>query len=104
METVIDKKINRRQVRLLRNNPARSAAFVNLMYVNDKDPGIMRVRKGNAVDYYFNRKKITDKATLGRIKSLVIPPAWENVWICTKPEGHLQATGIDLLKRKQYKY
>jgi DNA topoisomerase-1 len=49
-------------------------------------------------------KKVTDKAILQRIKSLVIPPAWENVWICPLENGHLQVTGTDIKKRKQYKY
>ena len=47
---------------------------------------------------------VNDKNTLQRIKSLVIPPAWEHVWICTLPNGHLQVTGVDVKNRKQYKY
>ena len=55
-------------------------------------------------DYFFAGKKITDENELQRIKSLVIPPAWENVWICKLSNGHLQVTGTDIKKRKQYKY
>ena len=50
------------------------------------------------------RQIVRDAATLGRIKSLVIPPAWRDVWICAKPTGHLQATGRDAKNRKQYRY
>ena len=49
-------------------------------------------------------KRVTDKNDLLRIRKLVLPPAWENVWICSLANGHLQATGYDLKKRKQYKY
>ena len=47
---------------------------------------------------------IRDPATLARIRSLAIPPAYEKVWICTRPHGHLQATGFDKRGRKQYRY
>jgi len=49
----------------------------------------------------INHEKVNDKVVLNRIKSLVISPAWENVWICILENGHLQATGIDVKKRKQ---
>ena len=49
-------------------------------------------------------KRVTDKNDLLRIRKLVLPPAWENVWICSLSDGHLQATGYDVKKRKQYKY
>jgi DNA topoisomerase-1 len=52
----------------------------------------------------FRSKIIKDKSTLKRIRSLVIPPAWKNVWICQIAEGHLQATGLDARNRKQYRY
>jgi DNA topoisomerase I len=104
METVIEKKIHKRQVRSLRSDPAKAAAFVNLRYVNDKEPGITRLRKGDSFHFVYNGKKVTDKNLLDRIRKLVIPPAWENVWICPFEDGHLQVTGIDALKRKQYKY
>lgn len=82
----------------------KTAEAVNLIYVKDAEPGINRVKKGDSFQYVLNKKKISDKEDLQRIKSLVIPPAWENVWICVKENGHLQATGIDVKKRKQYRY
>ena len=75
-----------------------------LIYITGTPPGIERIRKDDGFTYILDGKEVTDEATLKRIKGLVIPPAWENVWICALPNGHLQATGIDKLKRKQYKY
>lgn len=82
----------------------KTAEAVNLIYVNDSEPGITRVKKGERFLYYLGNKKLSDKLLLERIKRLVIPPAWDNVWICSKENGHLQATGFDLKKRKQYRY
>ena len=82
----------------------RSARAANLIYVNSSDTGYCRIQKGKSFHYFFEDKKIKDKKTLERIKKIVIPPAWENVWICKSDSGHLQATGIDKLGRKQYKY
>jgi DNA topoisomerase-1 len=62
------------------------------------------VRKGNGFSYYDGEKKISDKAELARIKKLRVPPAWEEVWICRDAQGHIQATGFDARKRKQYRY
>lgn len=81
-----------------------SAAAVNLVYVHDGDPGIRRQRKGNNFTYLIGNKKLKAKKHFERIKSLVIPPAWEDVWICISENGHLQATGYDAKKRKQYRY
>ncbi|MES2431867.1 MAG: DNA topoisomerase IB [Bacteroidota bacterium] len=106
MET-IDEQIaglTKRKIRSITNKPDKTAAAVNLVYVHDYDPGITRKRKGKLFEYYFRDKKIVDDKTLQRIKSLVLPPAWENVWICSVENGHLQATGVDVKKRKQYKY
>jgi len=86
------------------SDPVKSAKAVNLVYTTDSQPGIMRIRKGNGFEYKFNNKLLRDKEHLQRIKSLVLPPAWENVWICALPDGHLQATGTDARNRKQYKY
>lgn len=81
---------------------ARSAG---LRYVSDDDPGIVRVRVGKGFAYRDPRgRRITSQATLARIRSLVIPPAWERVWICPSPHGHIQATGRDARGRKQYRY
>lgn len=81
-----------------------SAKAVKLRYVSDSDKGISRVRKGDKFEFYYNDTKVTDAETLDRIKKLVIPPAWENVWICRHANGHIQVTGTDARGRKQYKY
>ena len=76
-----------------------------LHHVSDADPGYRRVRRGNSFEYVDpDGERVEDDATLERIRSLVIPPAWEDVWICRDPRGHLQATGRDARGRKQYRY
>lgn len=85
-------------------DPSKSAELASLVYVNDNMEGIIRIRKENEFEYRFKGKKLRDKKELERIRKLVIPPAWENVWICKQPNGHIQVTGLDLKKRKQYKY
>jgi DNA topoisomerase I len=96
--------IPKRRLKAILKNPVKTAEAVNLIYINDSQPGIERVKKGNSFEYCFKGKKITDEEELIRIKRLVIPPAWENVWICPLENGHLQVTGIDVRGRKQYKY
>lgn len=86
------------------NDYEAAASVANLIYVNDKDAGITRVKKGKGFSYSMGDKTIEDEATLERIKKLVIPPAWTNVWICKSPNGHIQVTGHDVKGRKQYKY
>jgi DNA topoisomerase-1 len=86
------------------NDPVKTAEAVNLRYVHDTEPGIIRRKSGSNFYYLANKKKVTDENQLKRIKSLVIPPAWENVWICALENGHLQATGTDVKMRKQYRY
>lgn len=84
---------------------AAQAAAAGLMYVSDNDAGIRRIRRGRGFRYIDPEKKtITDKAELERIARLAIPPAYTDVWICLHPQGHLQATGLDARKRKQYRY
>lgn len=75
-----------------------------LVYVTDRMPGITRIRRGKGFFYLQDGIPCTDKKTLSRIKGLVIPPAWTKVWICSLPNGHLQATGYDKRNRKQYRY
>lgn len=99
-----DISLNDRQVKSLLHNNEKSAEAVNLLYVSDSQPGIRRIKRGKKFIYLSGSKQITNTETLIRIKSLVIPPAWQNVWICSEESGHLQATGTDLRKRKQYKY
>jgi len=76
-----------------------------LIYVSDAEPGIQRRRRGKGF-YYLSpdRRPVTDTRTLDRIRKLAIPPAYTDVWICTKERGHLQATGRDARRRKQYRY
>jgi DNA topoisomerase IB len=85
-----------------------------LVYVTDQAHGIRRVRRGAKrgarkapprFDYFGpNGRRIRDARTLARIAKLAIPPAYEDVWICANPRGHLQATGRDARGRKQYRY
>jgi DNA topoisomerase-1 len=87
-------------------DPVESAKSAGLRYVSDDKPGITRRRKGKSAFHYFDvgGKKITDPDTLLRIRQLVIPPAWEQVWICPDERGHIQAVGRDQRGRKQYRY
>jgi DNA topoisomerase-1 len=85
--------------------PTASARRAGLRYVTDESAGIRRVKAGNGFRYVRGRgASVRDKSTLGRIRSLVIPPAWTDVWICPNPHGHVQATGRDARGRKQYRY
>ena len=82
-------------------DPPAAAKAAGLRYVNDTKPGI---RRDGAKFYDASGAAVTDAATLARIKALVIPPAWIDVWICPQANGHLQATGRDAKGRKQYRY
>jgi DNA topoisomerase-1 len=85
--------------------PAQAASAASLKYVSDEIPGIRRKKAGTGFSYIgANGKPLRDERTLRRIKSLVIPPAWTEVWICPDADGHLQATGFDARHRKQYRY
>jgi DNA topoisomerase IB len=76
-----------------------------LKRIDCSSPGIARRKAGRGFTYVDqNGNKVTDKATLDRIAALVIPPAWTDVWICPIPHGHIQAVGIDVKGRKQYRY
>jgi len=76
-----------------------------LRYVNDASPGYGRKRSGTSFTYHDEKgRRITDAAVIRRIKSIGIPPAYEFVWICPSPNGHIQATGMDARGRKQYRY
>jgi DNA topoisomerase-1 len=86
-------------------DPAESAKAARLRYVTDQIPGIRRRRNGKGFVYVTPDRKITrDSDELQRFRSLAIPPAWRDVWICPLAHGHLQATGRDARKRKQYRY
>jgi len=76
-----------------------------LTRVRSSGPGISRRRQGRGFTYVHpNGRRVRDDATLNRIRSLAIPPAWEDVWICPDERGHLQAVGTDGAGRKQYLY
>ena len=84
---------------------AEAVRAVGLRYVADDMPGIRRRRAGRAFSYRdAEGRPIKDRTELARIKRLVIPPAWSDVWICPDGRGHLQATGRDARGRKQYRY
>jgi len=81
------------------------AKSAGLRYVADTSPGIRRKKSGTSVVYISaDGHVIRDTEVLARIKSLAIPPAWREVWICPIAHGHLQATGVDAKGRKQYRY
>jgi len=89
----------------LPTEPIESAKEAGLRYVTDALPGISRQRRGKNFVYTTpDGKIIKDREELLRIQRLVIPPAWTDVWICCSPNGHLQATGRDARRRKQYRY
>lgn len=78
---------------------------MRLTHVTADHPGYARKKRGKGFSYLdTNGAIITDKEVIERIAALRIPPAWRDVWICTNPEGHLQATGVDSRGRKQYLY
>jgi DNA topoisomerase-1 len=86
-------------------HPAASAQAAGLRHVCDDGPGIRRRRSGKSFRYVHpDGHTVRDRETLGRIRALAIPPAWNEVWICTRDDGHLQATGRDARRRKQYRY
>jgi DNA topoisomerase I len=86
-------------------DPLESAKAAGLRYVTDDEPGIRRQKRGKGFTFLDPQgKTIKDEKTLERIQKLAIPPAWTDVWICPRPNGHLQATGRDARGRKQYRY
>ncbi|MCE3229083.1 MAG: topoisomerase [Bacteroidetes bacterium] len=99
-----DISLSEKTVKTILKDGEKAAGAVDLIYVNDRQQGIKRVKQGRNFIYVSGRRKIKNKGLLNRIKKLVIPPAWKDVWICNLENGHLQATGFDLKKRKQYKY
>jgi DNA topoisomerase I len=86
-------------------DPEVAAKQAQLRYVDDSAPGITRHKARNGFDYRLpDGALVHDIDTLKRIRSLAIPPAWTDVWICLHSNGHLQATGRDARGRKQYRY
>jgi DNA topoisomerase-1 len=87
------------------SDPPAAARAAGLRYVHDDRPGIRREPGEDGFRYLaVDGTAIDDEATIERIRSLVIPPAWTDVWICPQANGHLQATGRDARGRKQYRY
>lgn len=101
----IDRTPKTSPVRSIENDGPIVARQVGLRYVRDDVPGITRKPLKNGFRYISaDGKPVRDEGMLARIKSLAIPPAWTDVWICPFENGHIQATGRDAKKRKQYRY
>src|SRR2546429_4027955 len=89
----------------LATDSVEAAEEAGLEYVSDDRPGYARRAKNGESEYLDTQgKTIRDEQRLLRIKRLAIPPAWTEVWICPSPNGHIQATGRDVRRRKQYRY
>jgi len=76
--------LSNKKIKTILHDAEKSAAAINLVHVHDNQPGINRVKKGKKFIYVRGKKTIGDEASLMRIKKLVLPPAWQNVWICTE--------------------
>jgi DNA topoisomerase-1 len=86
-------------------DPVESAKAAGLRYVMDDEPGIRRLKRGKGFTYVdLQGNVVRSPKDLERIRKLAIPPAWTDVWICPRANGHLQATGRDAKGRKQYRY
>src|SRR2546430_5967770 len=97
-------KKNNGQLKIVEDS-IEAAEDAGLRYVSDDQPGYTRKAKGDDFEYFDTEgKPIRDETRLLRIKRLAIPPAYTDVWICPTPNGHIQATGRDARKRKQYRY
>src|SRR5438132_12682178 len=89
----------------LATDSVEAAEEAGLQYVSDDRPGYARRAKNGEFEYFDTQgKRIRDEQRLLRIKPLAIQPAWTDVWICSLPAGHIQATGRDARRRKQYRY
>jgi DNA topoisomerase-1 len=85
-------------------SPQKAAKAAHLVYVNGNTAGFTRKKKGKGFIYFSGSKILKNKRHLERIRKLAIPPSWTEVWICYSAQGHIQATGLDLRGRKQYRY
>ncbi|THU37126.1 DNA topoisomerase IB [Niastella caeni] len=97
-------KVTHRQFLKIYRDYAKAASLADLVYVTDTQPGIVRHKKGRGYTYMYEGRPLNKKEIIQRIRSLAIPPSWTRVWICALPNGHIQATGLDMRKRKQYRY
>ena len=96
----LEKKLSK-----IQRDPQLTAKAMGLQYVLDTAPGWVRHRKGDEFQYLGPDGRVCkDQEVLERIRKMVLPPAWGNVWICADQQGHLQATGVDIKGRKQYRY
>ena len=98
------KVIDKSKVNSILTKPETSLEYFDLVYVNDFNLSINRIRKGEKFLYQHNNSVVSCKKILNRINSLVIPPKWNNVRISDLDNGHLQAVGRDAKGRKQYRY
>jgi DNA topoisomerase I len=96
--------LSHRQHQAIDKDHRQAAETVHLVYITGNREGILRHKKGKEFSYLYKGKIIRDKEQLLRIKRLAIPPSWSDVWICASSAGHIQATGLDLNGRKQYRY
>ena len=97
--------VGRKEIRIVSTQEIEAAVEAGLRYVSDESPGNRRIRRGRGFSYHRpDGELITEQRVVDRIAALAIPPAWKDVWICTNPRGHLQATGRDARGRKQYRY
>lgn len=96
--------MTRREMTTRASDSRVEAHHARLRFVSDRRPGLQRLRHGNGFRYVTAEGRPVKRAELKRIRELAIPPAWERVWICPHPDGHLQATGRDAKGRKQYVY
>lgn len=99
-----EKKSKTAELKVL-TDPEEAAEEAGLRYVSDDQPGYTRKAKGDNFEYFdLEGKPIRDEQRLLRLKRLAIPPAYTDVWICPTANGHIQATGRDARRRKQYRY
>jgi DNA topoisomerase-1 len=97
--------VPRAQILISATTPEELALLAHLRYVSDQEPGFTRSRNGHGFVYQDpTGRPLTSESKITRVESLAIPPAWRDVWICRFAKGHLQATGRDSRKRKQYLY
>ena len=102
---VTRRRVQTRRRRQAAIDPEGAAESAGLRYVSDARPGIRRQRSGKSFAYSRpDGARLTDPDVRRRVKSLAIPPAWTDVWICPLANGHIQATGRDARGRKQYRY
>ena len=85
-------------------DPEAAARAAGLIYVDTEDAGITRRRRGKGFSYAGPDGRPVTGAERERVEALVVPPAWDEVWICPDADGHIQATGRDDRGRKQYRY